>query len=148
MPFPPTSDPVERLAADQSTTGTALVDATGLWYPVLQNAELMFDFRVVFQTAAVTTGIQLALNGPASPALFSAWIAVPSSATAFSSQFVSAYNTGPATTAIDAANTPRIAILTGVIRNGPTAGSLVVRFRSAVSGSAVTVKQGSTVSCH
>lgn len=137
-----------RINADVSNTLITLADATGLSIPVLANTDYTFDFTVAFQTAATTTGIQLALNGPASPTLFTAVIRIPSSATAFSTQYVSAYNTGPLTTAIDAANTPRIAEIKGILRNGPTAGNLTVRFRTEIALSTVTIKAGSSVGWH
>lgn len=134
-----------KLGGDQTNTTVTLADITGLGFPVLANTDYEFEFLVPFTTAATTTGLALALNGPASPTLLAVRITVPISASAVVDRFTNAYNTEALGTAVDAANAPRLAVIKGVLRNGANAGSVIARFRSEVAASAVVAKQGAVV---
>ncbi|HVE27285.1 MAG TPA: hypothetical protein VNC22_17890, partial [Sporichthya sp.] len=134
-----------KLTADVTNTTTSLADVTGLSFPIAASTDYEFEFLIAFQTAAITTGLALALNGPGTPTLLAARIEVPVSASTEIDRHTNTYNTEALGTAVDAANTPRLARITGVLRNGVTAGTLTARFRSEVAGSAVVVKAGSIV---
>lgn len=131
-----------KLASDATNTTVTLADA-GLSFAVTSGTDYEFEFKVAFRTAATTTGIALALSGPAT-ALLAYSMRIPTSATAESMAFRNAFAAELLTTAIDAAATPRLAVIAGLVR--PSAGGTVaLRFRSEVAGSEVRVLAGSMV---
>lgn len=134
---------VTKLAADVSSSVTALGDVAGLTAAVAANTAYSFRAIVAFSTAATTTGIKLAVNGPLTPALISYTVTIPSSATAVTINAVAAYDAGGASAAVAVANTNYTAVIEGVIVTGTAAGTLAVRFASEVAASAVTVRRGS-----
>ena len=58
---------MRKTNADDATTGTALTNATGLDFNLAANTTYTFDYEILFQTAATTTGISLAVYGPGTP---------------------------------------------------------------------------------
>lgn len=134
-----------KLPADVSNSTITLSDATGLSFQAAANTDYEFEFLVLFTTAAITTGLALALNGPGTPTLLGARIEVPISASTQVMRYTSTYNVEALGTGVDVANAARLASITGILRNGTTAGPVVARFRSEVAASAVVVKAGSLV---
>lgn len=134
-----------RLGADVSNSTVTLADATGLALPLLTNTDYWFAFMVLWRSAATTTGIALALGGPAGLADLGYFVEIPTAAGAVSFGSRGALASELLTTAAEAANATRLARIEGVVRVGATAGSLVLRFRSEVAGSAVTIRAGSVV---
>ena len=134
-----------KLTADQTNSTVTLADATGLSFAVAANTDYEFEFLVPFQTAALTTGFALALNGPSSPTLLAVEIRVPISGTTEVFRHTNLYNTEALGTSVDAINVPRLATIRGIVRNGSTAGTVIGRFRSEVAASAVVVKAGAVV---
>lgn len=128
--------------ADQAHTTTTLANVTELVVPAAANAVMGFRFAVMFRTAATTTGIRLAIAGPAG-ATVAYRAQIPSSATADTVQHVNTLSGGTATTAVAAANTDYVAVLEGVLTVGATAGNLQLQVASEVAASAVTVRKGS-----
>lgn len=140
---PAGSIPIVKLAVDQAISVTTLTDITGLSLPIAANADLMFEALIIWQSAATTTGIRIAINGPAGAVEVTALAEIQTSAAAFALQLHTGYQGGAATTSIDTANARRVARLSGVVRNGPNAGTLSIQVASEVAGSVVTVKRGS-----
>jgi len=135
-----------RLAGDLTSTVTAFANATGLSFYMLANTDYSFDVRLIFQTAATTTGINLAINGPASPISVVALCEVVQESLLRVDDCRSYDNaTAFLTTGIDAANSDSIATIRGIVRNGANAGNLIVRFASEVAASQVTIKAGSFI---
>jgi hypothetical protein len=134
-----------KLAVDVSSSTVTLADVTGLGFAVAANSDYEFEFLVLFQSAALTTGIVLALNGPVSPVLLSWRCEIPISATSSALRYGSTYGVETTGTAVEQINVPRLATIQGVVRNGNTAGIVVARFRSEVAASAVVVKAGALV---
>jgi hypothetical protein len=134
-----------KITSDVFQTTVTLADVTGLAFSMLANTDYEFEFLIPFQTAAVTTGIALALNGPAGTLLLAAHIMVPISASTQVDRHTNAFNTEALGTAIDVINVPRLARIQGIIRNGANAGNLIARYRSEVAGSEVRVKAGALV---
>jgi hypothetical protein len=134
-----------KLAADVSNSTVTLADVTGLGFAMAVSTDYDFEFFVPFQTAALTTGLALALNGPGTPTLLAYRVEVPISASASVLRFGNTYNAEALGTAVDAVSVPRFALIQGVVRNGVTAGTLIARFRSEVAASAVVVKAGALV---
>jgi hypothetical protein len=133
------------LNAHRSNTTTSFADATGLSLAVPATGYYSFKAIVIFYTAATTTGIGLAMNGP-STSYLAYRTSIPTTGVqgtdAEMVEHVVAWDTGTATTGIDAANTRRVATIEGGFYASAT-GTLVVRFKSEVSTSAVYVTYGS-----
>ena len=112
--------------------------------PIEANEILNFEAILFFTAAAATTGLALALNGPAAPASVKASILIPTAAGTLVQSVVSAYETELLSTA-SLGVTPLLARMIGQVENGPNAGNLAFRFRSEVANSAVTILRGSHV---
>lgn len=131
-----------KLASDAINTTVTLADV-GLSFAAVSGTDYEFEFKVAFRTAATTTGIALALSGPATT-LLAYVIRIPTSATAESVGYRNAFATELLTTAIDAAATPRLAVVSGLVR-ASAGGTVALRFRSEVAASEVRVLSGSMV---
>lgn len=134
-----------KLGADQSSTVVAPANVPGLAFAALANTDYEFEFVIPFTTAAITTGLGLSLGGPAGFALLAYKIIVPTAVAAESFRYANAYDSELLTTAIDAANTARLATIKGILRNGANAGNVSAKWRSEVAGSAAVIKQGAVV---
>jgi hypothetical protein len=134
---------VVRLDADVSNSTTAFANATGLSFTAAANADYLIEAFLVYTSAATTTGINLALTGPASPAgVVGEWRAYTSATAALLRQFT-AYDSGTATTGVIAAAAAQYAQFTAMLRTGAAGGAVTLRFASEVGTSAVTLKAGS-----
>jgi hypothetical protein len=129
-----------RLPADRSTTLGAYQDCTGLSFPLSANAHYSFYFDGAYFTAANTTGLHVAVNGPANSFL-GVTIEIGTSTTAWLSRVVGSYDVGVEPTASAAATRLPLHIVGNV--STTAAGLLIVRFKSEVPGSAVTIVRGS-----
>jgi hypothetical protein len=132
-----------KLGSDLTTTSTSFGDATGLSFSVSANTDYLFEFHIIFRSAATTTGIALAVNGPSGPAAIVVQRQIPTSLTAVTMGQARAYNSGAASSGVDVINADNLAILQGILRNGANSGTVILRFASEVAGSTVTVRAGS-----
>jgi hypothetical protein len=139
----PTFDPniTCRVTADQAFTATALATVTQLTLPVVSGVCYAFRFLVLFQTAATTTGISLALNGPTFTA-FSYNVLIPIAVASFLIGCKQTYASATIGTAVAAANTTYVATIDGVLIPSAS-GNLIVQAATEVAASAATVKVGS-----
>ena len=133
--------------ADERRSLTTLADCSGLVFRAEANASYGFLLMAVFQTAATTVGPKFSMNGP-SGGLLTSWrseieITGGPSTSAVNVRSVTVPDTEHVVSSVDQANTSRVARLQGSWRNGPTAGSVALRFGSEVAGTNITVKQGS-----
>lgn len=133
---------VVGVATDQSQSTVNFADVTGLTFAVSASTTYRFACEISYTTAATTTALQLAINGPASPTAVRYGVDTATTATAphYASQNAYDTNTNPATGGGATALTARIA---GSLENGSNAGTLAIRYRSEVAASAVTVLRGS-----
>lgn len=129
-----------RLTADRANSTVNLADCTGLEFQLDANASYAFQFDGAYTAAAATTGLQIALNGPAASFL-AMGLTVWESVTTQRALMAAAYNTPVLGTNSAAA----VALPFRIFGNLTTtaAGLLVVRFCSEVAASAVTIKRGS-----
>lgn len=129
------------LSGDLVSSVTALGDATGLSFAVSAGARYRFVYYVVFRSAALTTGIQLSINAPASTLLaYNADIPITATTRVLGNR--RAVNVASTGTGVDVISVDLLAKLEGVI--APSAsGSLILRFSSEVAASAVTIRAGS-----
>jgi hypothetical protein len=138
----PGADSIVRMASDVSTTVDTFSDATGLSFAVEANTEYHIEARIIYTTAATTTGINLAASGPASPTIFVGnSFATPATLTSGVARGFQAYNTSTAYT--DALSGNNYAHMTFMLLNGLNPGTFVIRFASEVDTSQVTIKAGS-----
>jgi hypothetical protein len=132
---------VARKSADQASTSTTFADVTGLTFSINASTTYSIVCELSYLTAATTTALQIALNGPASPTALRYTVQTATSATAMHNASQSAYDT--VTNAASALTTALPVRLTGTVENGPNAGTLALRMRTEVAASSVTIQRGS-----
>jgi hypothetical protein len=137
-------DSIVHKTADQSSTdGTNLADVTEMSWPIEAGGIYIVEFQLLKSSAATTTGLAVALNGPASPTYlrYTLW-----SATGSTSLLVSAattYNTALVSTGVVNTTVPTTDFVNGYVVNGVNAGTLTLRMRTEVDTSAATIQRGS-----
>jgi len=131
-----------RMTADVSNSTTTGANVTGLEMTVNANTTYSFNCYLIADAAATTTGIQISMNGPASPTQFTAKIHGFSASGTSVFTNINAYENYQANTA-SAGTTRTVFVIEGVLKNGANAGTLIPRFRSEVAGSAVNIRAGS-----
>lgn len=134
-----------KLTADlAASTSTTLANTTGLSFAVTAGNYYSFEFVVLFQSAATTTGIRLGLTCPAFT-VYSARVEVPVAADGVSADMQGWLTTSGDSvlgTGVQAITTTYAAIIRGLIL--PSAnGTIQVQHATEVAASGVTIKQGS-----
>ena len=129
-------------SADQSNSTTSGNDISDLTVALAANEVIHFHAYLVASANAATTGIQLAVNGPASPSQVDATVTGWTAPATLVTTGVNAYETYQANTA-SAGATRRVFEIIGRVINGGTAGTFALRFKSEVTLNAVTVHRGS-----
>ena len=133
-----------RLAADVTNNTTTLANVTGLALALAANSTYQVHGRIMFQTAATTTGIRLTQTVPSGATVVAQW-STPTSLTASTLANQRAADAGATTTAIDTANANTLATTSILVITAATAGNLQIRFASEVSGSNAVAKAGSNL---
>lgn len=133
-----------RATADVTNSTTTLANATGLALPLEANTTYGVEAKVMFQTAAITTGIRLTQSVPAGATVVAQWM-TPTSLIASTAANQRSADAGAATTAIDAANSNTLASGSLLVVTGATPGNLQIRFASEVAASNAVVKVGSNL---
>ena len=133
-----------RLAADVTNNTTTLANVTELALALAANSTYQVHGRIMFQTAATTTGIRLTHTVPSGATVVAQW-STPTSLTASTLANQRAADAGATTTAIDTANANTLATTSILVVTAATAGNLQIRFASEVSGSKAVVKAGSNL---
>jgi hypothetical protein len=129
------------LAADVANSGNnAAADVTGLSFAVVADLTYWFRFSIPYTAAATTTGSRWMVNGPTSPTALSYRSSYPSTATAVTTNFATAYDI-PAAANTDSLTAGNTAIIEGFITPS-AAGTVIARFASEVNASAITAKAG------
>jgi hypothetical protein len=136
-----------RLTADVTNNTVTLANATGLAIALAANSTYAVDARVMFQTAATTTGIRLTQTVPTGATVVAQWN-TPTSLTASTQANQRAIDTGAATTAIDTANANTLARAELLIITSATAGNLQIRFASEIAASNAVIKASSHLIAH
>ena len=133
-----------RLTADVTNNTATLANVTGLALALAANSTYQVHGRIMFQTAATTTGIRLTQTVPSGATVVAQW-STPTSLTASTLANQRAADAGATTTAIDTANANTLATTSILVVTAATAGNLQIRFASEVSGSKAVVKAGSNL---
>lgn len=141
-------DSITRLTSDvtnNNATANTIADVTGLSFAVLANKLYWFEFEIVYTSAATATGSRWSISGPASPTYldYTSEYSLTTTTTTRNA-LLQAYDVPAASNATSAATGNNRANITGVIQ--PSAdGTVIARFASEISSSAVVAKVNSFV---
>ena len=137
------------LSADvvnNNATANTIADVTGLSFAVVSGGTYFFRFNIWYQAAAGTTGSRWSVNGPTAAhiAYRANYSLTTTSETVISGS--NAYGLPNASNATSAVTTSggNMAIIEGFIV-ATADGTVIARFASEISGSAITAKTGSFV---
>lgn len=128
--------------ADQTAIGTAYTDVTGLTFSVVANGVYEFEFQVWIDSDATTTGIDVAVNGPASPTAIVYEQRYHTALNTIVTARATAYDANTASTDSNGA-TARLFSVKGILRNGANAGTLALRAKREAVGTGPNVRSGS-----
>lgn len=136
---------------NNNASANTIADVTGLSFSVTAGEGYWFKFRILYTAAATTTGSRWSVNGPASPTMlaFRASNGLSAAGTAGTDVMTevnaAAYDSPAASNASSptaTANQGNVAVIEGFIQ--PSAnGTVIARFASEVSSSAIVAKAGS-----
>lgn len=134
------------LASDvtnNNASANTIADVTGLSFSVTAGETYWFRANITYTAAATTTGSRWSVNGPASPTALryrAQYSLTTTTVTVIEGS--AAYDLPAASNATSAATAANVAIVEGTIT--PSAnGTVVIRFASEVSSSAIVAKAGS-----
>ncbi len=135
------------LAADvtnNNATANTIADVTGLSFAVLSGCYYWFRFVINYTAAAGTTGSRWSISGPTITRLSYRSSYSLTSTTETVNSGLTAYDLPAAANATSPSTTGNIAVIEGYIQ--PSAdGTVIARFASEVSSSAIVAKRGSHV---
>ncbi len=132
-----------KLAADVSNSTVTLANVPGLSFVAAANTTYLVDLFATFQSAAITTGIAMALDIPSGAVAGLGLHPISTTTTNSIEQIADAATTG-VTTGVRAAATNVPGIGKYIVSVGATGGTVQLMFRSEVAASAVTMKAGLT----
>lgn len=137
------SDPWTRVVTVGSHTNSTVTPTAvpTLLVPVAASTNYVMRCQLVTSAAAATTGVQLALTGPASPTELTWTRASCASAVTTRDNQSNAYNVDAATAS--AGTTRCIELVSIILRNGVTAGNVGFTLQSEIAASVTTVHVGS-----
>lgn len=123
-----------------NATANTIADVTGLSFAVTAGSKYWFRFIIPYTSAATTTGSRWAINGPAAPTLLNYTSHYTLTATSETVNYATAYDI-PAASNASSLTAGNIATIEGIIV--PSAnGSVIARFASEVTVSAIVAKAG------
>lgn len=125
---------------NNNAVANTIADVAGLSFPVVANNTYYFKFRVVYSSAATTTGSRWSINGPATTFMNYSSQYTLTATSITNNQGLSGYNT-PAGVSASSLAANNIAIIEGIIQ--PSAnGTVIARFASEITASAITAIGG------
>lgn len=130
-------------SADQTAIGTSFADVSGTGIAVAASTTYRFEFWLLCDSDATTTGIDLSVNGPASPTAIHYEVTNWSSATAQRVAGEAAYDTVTTPNVNSSGATTRLYRIVGILVNGSNAGTLIARAKREAVGSGPNVRAGS-----
>ncbi|MFI5185928.1 MAG: beta strand repeat-containing protein [Chitinophagales bacterium] len=129
---------------NNNVTANTIADVTGLSFSVTSGNTYKFRFVIAYTSAATTTGSRWSINGPATTFLYYHSSYSLTTTTTTENEGLSGYNVPAASNASSAATGSNIAIIEGIIKPSAS-GTVIARFASEVSSSAIVAKTGSYV---
>lgn len=128
---------------NNNAVANTIADVTGLSFAVTAGNKYFFEFIIPYTAAATTTGSRWTINGPATPTLLAYRSWYPLTATTETNNAATAYDI-PAASNASSLTAGNVAVIKGIIQ--PSAnGTVIARFASEVSSSAIVAKAGATV---
>ena len=125
---------------NNNASANTIADVTGLSFAVTAGETYWFYFSIPYTSAATTTGSRWSVNGPAAPTLLNYSSYYTLTATSQTVNYATAYDI-PAASNATSLTAGNVATIEGFIK--PSAnGTVVARFASEVSSSAVVAKAG------
>jgi hypothetical protein len=128
--------------SDQTLIGSAFATITGLNLALEAGKSYSFEFGLICDSDATTTGIDVAITGPASPTALNYTAEHWTSATAKAFRGVAGYDDNAGTTG-SCGTARRLYVMRGVIVNGVNAGNLAPRVKREAVGTGPNVRAGS-----
>jgi hypothetical protein len=126
---------------NNNATANTMQDVTGLSFPVTAGEAYFFRFNIPYTAAAGTTGSRWSINGPASPTQLSYRSAYSLTGTSETLNVGLTTYDNPAAANATSLTTTNKAFIDGFIQ--PSAnGTVIARFASEVSASAITALRG------
>ena len=129
--------------SDQTAIGTAYADVTGTGLAVAANTTYAFEFSIIADANATTTGIDIACNGP--PGATSINYIQPLynvNVSGFVEKYATAYDSDSAN-ATSMGTEKAVMKVKGILINGATAGTLIARAKREAIGAGPNVRAGS-----
>ena len=128
---------------NNNASANTIADVTGLSFSVTSGVRYWFRFVIPYSSAQTTTGSRWAINGPATPTALNYTSQYTLTTTSQTVNSATAYDV-PAASSSTSMTVGNVAVIEGVIQ--PSAnGTVIARFASEVSSSAVTALAGATV---
>lgn len=129
---------------NNNASANTIADVTGLSFSVLSGKVYYFEFNIIYTAAATTTGSRWSISGPTTTYLCYTSEYSLTTTTATRNAALQAYDAPASSNASSGATGNNWAFINGVIQ--PSAdGTLIARFASEVSSSAIVAKTGSFV---
>lgn len=126
-------------SSDQTLIGTSYTDVTGTGLSVEASTSYAFEFNIIADADATTTGIDISCNGPASPTSIHYTAGYWTSATAYTERGQTAYDANTASTGSNG-TAQKIFTVKGILRNGANAGTLMARIKREAVGTGPNVR--------
>lgn len=125
---------------NNNATANTIADVTGLSFSVTSGNKYWFRFIIPYTSAATTTGSRWSINGPAAPTMLNYTSHYTLTATSETVNSATAYDI-PAASNASSLTAGNVAVIEGIIV--PSAnGTVIARFASEVSSSAIVAKAG------
>lgn len=124
-------------------SANTIADVTALSFAVNAGETYWFQFTIPYTSAATTTGSRWSINGPGSPTLLNYTSEYTLTATSQTVNYATAYDIPAASNASSLA-AGNIANIRGIITPSGS-GTVIARFASEISASAITAKAGATL---
>ena len=124
-------------------TANTIADVTGLSFPVVSGKKYRFRFDFQYTAAATTTGSRWSINGPGGTMRYQSGYSLTATS-ATTNQGLTAHDMPAASNASSASTGGNNGSVEGFYE-ASSSGSVILRFASEVSGSAIVCKAGSVV---
>lgn len=125
---------------NNNAVANTIADVTGLSFAVTSGNTYYFEFVIPYTSAATTTGSRWSINGPGSPTLLNYRSEYTLTATTTTVNSATAYDI-PAASNATSLTAGNVATIWGIIKPSSN-GTVIARFASEVSSSAVVAKAG------
>lgn len=132
-----------------NSSNVTLVSLTTMAVNVVAGKTYSFDARIVFQSAAITTGLVLTMTAVTAAGTLTAVATIPVAADSVTAMFdghVTSLNDIVTAPSVPVANANFLALIRGTFIC-TTSGTLLPAFRSEINASQITVQLGSTIMC-